>query len=530
MTKARDLADLIAAGSVLADGTVEAADISDVTATAAELNLLDGVTATTAELNYVDGVTSAIQTQIDTKAPTASPTFTGTITFPAGQTFDGRDVSADGTKLDGIEASADVTDTTNVSAAGALMKSGGTMTGAITFAAGQTFDGRDVSADGSKLDGIESTLSGTYNITGNLGVGISSPSNPLEVIGSVDTNVATFSTLGDGGGASNRGISIATDTYGGSIRTVGSGVSMGFDVNGSERMRIDSSGNVGIGRTDPADGKFGDGSSAFVTSGNATTIGSTHFATNSDDSSFIGMWSGHSSANPALAVKNTKALTFGNWSSLNGVGGFTERMRIDTSGNVGIGTSSPNSYSNVTALTINGTNASRTDFEAGGTLRGSVYATNSNQIGFLDAGQAYAYRHEYNTSHHWLIANQEFMQLNNDGLFLADGNLKEDYDALSGTTPNCNSNSGGAFSLTIFSLTMTGNTTFTFSAGHSGYSQGFVLQLTGNGGTVTWPASVDWAGGTAPDAPASGETDLLVFWTRDGGTTWYGMLAIDAAA
>ena len=37
------------------------------------------VTATAAELNYVDGVTSAIQTQIDAKAPTASPTFTGTV-------------------------------------------------------------------------------------------------------------------------------------------------------------------------------------------------------------------------------------------------------------------------------------------------------------------------------------------------------------------------------------------------------------------------------------------------------------------
>ena len=47
-----------------------------ITSTATELNLLDGVTATTAELNYVDGVTSAIQTQLDAKAPTASPTFT----------------------------------------------------------------------------------------------------------------------------------------------------------------------------------------------------------------------------------------------------------------------------------------------------------------------------------------------------------------------------------------------------------------------------------------------------------------------
>jgi hypothetical protein len=51
-----------------------------ITATGAELNILDGVTATTAELNYVDGVTSAIQTQINTKAPLASPTFTGTVT------------------------------------------------------------------------------------------------------------------------------------------------------------------------------------------------------------------------------------------------------------------------------------------------------------------------------------------------------------------------------------------------------------------------------------------------------------------
>lgn len=38
-----------------------------VSATAAELNVLDGITATTAELNYVDGVTSNIQTQLDGK-------------------------------------------------------------------------------------------------------------------------------------------------------------------------------------------------------------------------------------------------------------------------------------------------------------------------------------------------------------------------------------------------------------------------------------------------------------------------------
>lgn len=37
---------------------------------------------TDTEIGYLDGVTSAIQTQMDLKAPLASPTFTGTVTVP----------------------------------------------------------------------------------------------------------------------------------------------------------------------------------------------------------------------------------------------------------------------------------------------------------------------------------------------------------------------------------------------------------------------------------------------------------------
>lgn len=44
----------------------------EVTATPAELNILDGVTATTAEINYLDGVTSNIQTQLDAKQASGS--------------------------------------------------------------------------------------------------------------------------------------------------------------------------------------------------------------------------------------------------------------------------------------------------------------------------------------------------------------------------------------------------------------------------------------------------------------------------
>ncbi len=103
----------------------------------------------------------------------------------------------------------------------------------------------------------------------------------------------------------------------------------------------------------------------------------------------------------------------------------------------------------------------------------------------------------------------------------------ETYVALSGTTPAVDCEAGN-----VFALSTSGNTTFTFSnPPASGTAFGFTLKLTAGGShTITWPASVDWAGGSAPDAPASGETDVLVFFTHDGGTTWYGARSIDAAA
>jgi hypothetical protein len=139
---------------------------------------------------------------------------------------------------------------------------------------------------------------------------------------------------------------------------------------------------------------------------------------------------------------------------------------------------------------------------------------------------------QFHASDQWRVVTggSERLEVNNTRTYIdrlyVDAGVVEDHEGLSGTSVTCNVNNGGAFS-----LTMTGNTTFTFTAPWStSDSVGFVLQLTGNGSTVTWPSSVDWAGGTAPDAPASGETDIYVFWTRNGGTTWYGVQSIDAAA
>ena len=63
----------------ITSSTAELNILDGVTSSAAEINILDGATLTTTELNYVDGVTSAIQAQIDLKAPLANPTFTGTV-------------------------------------------------------------------------------------------------------------------------------------------------------------------------------------------------------------------------------------------------------------------------------------------------------------------------------------------------------------------------------------------------------------------------------------------------------------------
>jgi microcystin-dependent protein len=57
------------------------------TATATELNILDGATLSTAELNYVDGVTSAIQTQINTITPVGTIVMFGGVDEPAGWLF-----------------------------------------------------------------------------------------------------------------------------------------------------------------------------------------------------------------------------------------------------------------------------------------------------------------------------------------------------------------------------------------------------------------------------------------------------------
>ena len=137
-----------------------------ITSTAAELNILDGVTATTAELNYTDGVTSNIQTQLNAKAPIASPTFTGTTTIP---TVDINGGSIDGTAIGSSSAS-----TGNFS----TLSIGGV---AITSTA----------AELNKLDGVTATTT-ELNYTDGVTSNIQTQIDTLSTIPAVGTQTGSY--------------------------------------------------------------------------------------------------------------------------------------------------------------------------------------------------------------------------------------------------------------------------------------------------------------------------------------------------
>lgn len=108
------------------------------------------------ELQYLDGVTSAIQTQINSKAPSANPTFTGTVTLPTGTVtsdmiLDGTIVDADinssaaiaATKISGTAVTqADTATVTNTMLAGSIANSklanNSITLGSTTIALGET--------------------------------------------------------------------------------------------------------------------------------------------------------------------------------------------------------------------------------------------------------------------------------------------------------------------------------------------------------------------------------------------------------
>lgn len=84
----------------------------------------------------------------------------------------------------------------------------------------------------------------------------------------------------------------------------------------------------------------------------------------------------------------------------------------------------------------------------------------------------------------------------------------------------------------VFSHAPAANVVYAFNnPPATGTAYGFTLKVTPSATiTITWPSAVDWPAAAAPLAPASGDTSVFVFYTQDGGVTYYGFVAGEVMA
>jgi hypothetical protein len=248
-------------------------------------------------------------------------------------------------------------------------------------------------SSGTAGNTISFTQAMTLDASGNLGIGTTSPTG-FSGYTSLDINNATNGAIIDlSQGDVMKGRLIATASTM-AIET-SSSVPIIFQPAGSEAMRIDSSGNVGIGTSSPAafTGFTANRKTLQIvntTSGNGQLRLGTDAGLMVDHdgggttASTIRNLYGATNAAASLALQSG-IITLGTGTS------YTERMRIDASGNVGIGTASPTSE-----LTING-GATSTDVRLQNTNSGSG-AGNGLDIGLGsvgDNGYIYLYENGY---------------------------------------------------------------------------------------------------------------------------------------
>ena len=171
----------------------------------------------------------------------------------------------------------------------------------------------------------------TINGSGNVGIGTTSPAQKLHIESSGDTIVRVTSADGN---AAFIDLGDASDPDGGRIH-YDSGSNLVFNTASAERMRINSSGNVGIGTTNPSskiDIHCGtDNTGLQITSTDAGAFAS--YFDNTGASTI-----GHSGTD--LVLSCDPAGSVGSSNIVFQVDSNNERMRINSSGDLCVGTTS----------------------------------------------------------------------------------------------------------------------------------------------------------------------------------------------
>jgi hypothetical protein len=305
---------------------------------------------------------TAIQTAFGLAAPAASPTFTGTVTIAS--------VDINGGTIDGVTI-------------------GGSSAGAITGTTGQfntslNVDGT-VTADGLTVDGATVLDVGDE---GTLQVGptttAADENQTIEMRGSNGSNELQrfqISNRGEDGTVDFKyGRAGATPTKAISIGSGTGDISFYEDTGTTAKFFWDASAErLGIGTTSPSyklDLKTTGSPSVRVRSDDA---GGTATLLLESANTFSGTSQAYIKG-IGTAGSGLSQLSFGTAGS-SGDTSATERMRIDSSGNVGIGTTSPQSVaSGYGALTIGGTTGGGINFNSTGSAFGQIYGNNTNVV------------------------------------------------------------------------------------------------------------------------------------------------------
>jgi hypothetical protein len=194
-----------------------------------------------------------------------------------------------------------------------------------------------------------SNVAMAFDNSGNVGIGTTSPGHTFDVKGA-DTDNATIArfysnTSTRGSFGIKNGVSVSPSIF---IGTLGGSEQLAIGVNSTESIRINGSGNVGIGTASPTTKLHIDES--------GTTSPALFIDTARYGASIIG--DGTSNSQFLLNLQSN--------------GGSTEVMRVQSSGNVGIGTTSPTAKLQVVGLAEYADNSAAT---TAGLTVGAFYRT-----------------------------------------------------------------------------------------------------------------------------------------------------------
>ena len=417
----------------------------------------------------------AISTAIATKSDTASPTFTGTVTIP---TVDINAGAIDGTAIGASSAAAGTF--TNLTASGTVNFNGATISnlGTITTA----------NLDGGTID--NAVIGGSTAAAGSFTTVAASSS--ITVGGAAVLTTVTFSNL-DAGAVTTSGETFTdSDTQ--------------IPTNAAVKAHVQ-----------PVIPTLSVTEASVTAHQAALAIAASQLSDVTSTATELNLVDGST----ADTVVNSKAVIYGSAGQITANELDVDNIQIDANA-----VKSTDTNGNI-QLFPNGTGFTEL---YGNTNPGTIrFNCESNSHGVTVQGPAHSAASTYTVK---LPDTLGLTQASGIVTSDANGVVSFDNGTIEEVTTVTSSSNAATINLqdgNLFEHDLTENVTYTFSnPAASGRASSFVLKVIQDSSarTITWPSSVDWPAATAPTLTATNNgVDVFVFFTIDGGTTYYGFVA-----